>query len=258
MILYDKLLLSKGKDIIRPFDKEKVINIGYDLTTEKYTIGNNSETTSVKLMPFQSAFVMSKESIELPDNVLAKVVLRNSRIRQGLTLDAPIYQPGHKTKVFFRITNVSEKEIDLDERADFATIVFEELDGNVGRPYAGTFQNEFNYKGMADYSSIYLREIEDIEEKIKNVKDIEKHIYGNVLTIMAIFVGVFSLINLNVSLANQSFDAKYLMILNLVTIGAIGSLMAILDAIVNDSKKRLLWLVPVVCFVIALLIHILL
>ena len=65
-------------------------------------MGNNKESKNIKLEPHDSAFVMSKESIELPNNIIAKVVLRNSRIRQGLTIDTPIYQPGHRTKVFFQ------------------------------------------------------------------------------------------------------------------------------------------------------------
>ena len=256
MLLYDKKLLLIGNDVIHPFDAEKVINIGYDLTTEKYTVGNNTDTQSIKLMPHDSAFVMSKEAIELPQNMIAKVILRNSRIRQGLSLDAPIYQPGHKTKVFFRITNFSDKEIDLDERDGFATIVFEELDGDVERGYSGTFQNEFDYNGMGDYTSTYVREFEEIEDKIKNVKEVEKQIYGNVLAIMAIFVAVFSLLNLNVSLAGHGLDTKYLLVLNMVTIGAVGLLMAIVDTIINNSKKILLWIVPVVCFIVAILLQV--
>ncbi len=256
MLIYDKKLALMGANMIHPFDKDKVINIGYDLSTEKYTLGNNADTKEVKLLPGDSAFVMSKETIQLPKNVCARVVLRNSRIRQGLSLDAPIYQPGHKTKVFFRITNVSDKEIDLDDRVEFATIIFEELEGEVDKPYSGTFQNEFDYNGMGDYTSVYSREFKEIDDKIKGVKEVEKHIYGNVLAIMAIFVGVFSLINLNVSIAQQSFDTKYLLVLNAVTVGAVSALMAIVDAIVNDSKKRFLWVIPIVFFILAILIQV--
>ncbi len=253
MIIYDKKLFTMGADIIHPYDADKVVNIGYDLSTEKYTVGDNKDTDNIRLMPHQSAFVMCKEAIELPKNVCAKVILRNSRIRQGLSLDAPMYQPGHKTKVFFRITNLSDKEINLDIRDEFATIVFEELEEDVEKPYTGTFQNEFNYNGMGDYSSVYSRELEDIEKKINGVKEVEKHIYGNVLAIMAIFVGVFSLINLNVTMAQQSLNTKFLLVLNISMVGAVAALMAIVDAIVNDSKKKLLWIVPVVCFALALM-----
>jgi deoxycytidine triphosphate deaminase len=247
--------MSKGKHMIKPFDADRVTNIGYDLSTDKFTNGKNEDVKSIRLMPHDSAFVMSREIIELPNNVLAKVILRNGRLRQGLLLDAPIYQPGHKTKVFFRITNMSEMAIDLDERADFATIMFEELDDNVDHPYMGTFQNEFDYAGMGDYSSTFSREYESIDDKLKTIKDSEKHIYGNVLAIMGIFVGVFSLINLNVSLSEHGFDAKYLLILNAVTIGAIGSLMATIDVIINDSRKKKIWIMSGVFFIAAILIH---
>lgn len=258
MVLYDKKLLSMGGDIIDPFDMDKVTNIGYDLTTEKYTYGNDTDSTIVKLQPYESAFVMSRESIDLPKNVIAKVVIRNSRLREGLTLDAPIYQPGHKTKVFFRITNLTDKEINLTEMSEFATLILYELDGEVERPYSGTFQSEFDYKGMGDYSSVYIRELDEIDNKIQNVKDVEKHIYGNVLAIMAIFVGVFSLVNLNVSFAGQGYDTKFLLVLNLVTVGSIGALLAIADIIINNSKNRIIWLVPIICFILSIILHIVL
>ena len=41
----------------------------------------------------------------------------------------------------------------------------------------------------------------DIEKKVDTVKNIEKNVYGNVLSIMGIFIGIFSLVNVNLSLA---------------------------------------------------------
>mgnify|MGYP002869348437 CR=1 FL=1 len=258
MLVYDKKLLECGGDIISSFDRDRVTNIGYDLSTEKYTVGEKMENTSVKLMPYESAFVMSRESIKLPNDLIARVVLRNSRIRQGLTLDAPIYQPGHETKVFYRITNISDKEINLDERDEFATIIFEKLDGEVEKKYSGTFQKEFDYRGMGDYSSIYIRELDEINDKISSIKDVEKHIYGNVLAIMAVFVGVFSLLNLNVSFGGFGLDTKALLILNLAMCGSVSLMMGIVDNVVNNSKHKFLWGVSALCFVIALMIQALL
>ena len=50
----------------------------------------------------------TSELIHLPSTLVARVMLRNSRIRQGLSLDAPLYFPGHSTRVFFRVTNIGQ------------------------------------------------------------------------------------------------------------------------------------------------------
>lgn len=80
--------------------------MSYDLTTDYFYVGGG-RASSAKLMPGDSAFVVAKEIVALPDDLAARALLRNSRIRQGLSLDAPLYFPGHKTAVFFRVTNVS-------------------------------------------------------------------------------------------------------------------------------------------------------
>lgn len=79
--------------------EENVGPVSYDLRTlEFYPMGGKA--TEVELMPGESVFVGSQEVIHLPNTLAARVMLRNSRIRQGLSLDAPLYFPGHSTRVF--------------------------------------------------------------------------------------------------------------------------------------------------------------
>lgn len=107
--------------------------------------------------PNALVFVVTEEIVKLPNNLAATVLLKNSRMRQGLSLDAPLYFPGHETRVFFRITNVSSNEIELDARKPIAQIAFQQV-SSVEKPYHGTFAQEFNFKGMGDYESSYRKE----------------------------------------------------------------------------------------------------
>ena len=100
-------------------------------------------------MPGDSVFVATKESIHLPKNLVARVLIKNSRLRQGFTLDAPLYFPGHETVVYFRVTNVSSDEISLSPARPIAQLTFEEVSGEVEHPYQGAFSNEFEFKGLA-------------------------------------------------------------------------------------------------------------
>ena len=88
------------------------------------------------------------EIIHLPGTLVARVMLRNSRIRQGLSLDTPLYFPGHSTRVFFRVTNVSQGAIALDCVCGIAQLVFERVEGEVEHPYNGAFTDEFDYRGV--------------------------------------------------------------------------------------------------------------
>lgn len=101
MVLADsriKELIYSG--VLDNADLSKVGPVSYDLTTRAFYT-NDGEQASVTLLPGDSVYVASKEAIHLPDNLVARVLLKNSRMRQGLSLDAPLYFPGHSTVGFF-------------------------------------------------------------------------------------------------------------------------------------------------------------
>ena len=219
--------------------------IGYDLRTEHYCTSESRNMDSCMLQPGESAFVACREIINLPCDVLARISLRNSRIRQGFTLDAPVYQPGHHTRVFFRITNVSSSAISLDRNSSFANIHFEKLDHAPEKPYSGVFQNEMNFSDMAEYRNLYRREIQKVQSKVDEVKHLERNIYTNIITLMSIFIALFSLINVNVDIAfAEKVEKMRIIVSNLITIGSISFLVSLIQ--LCTSRKRWLWVVLMV------------
>lgn len=256
MILADKQIRTLGERLIVPFASDQVQNICYDLTTEAFCSAPGSETDEITLAPGDSVFVKTEERIILPGNMVGIVCLRNSRIRQGLDLKAPIYQPGHDTKIFFRLTNISHQAIQLDCGKGIASIMFEELSVEVEQPYNGTFQSEFEFKGMGAYTSSLSKDMTNIAEKVDHVKSIEKSIYGNVLALMAIFVAIFSLINVNISLTVQNVGAKILLTMNFATVGSIGFLVAVINTVLPSGKYRVwVWLVCILAFAAAIAVQ---
>ena len=256
MIYYDKLMKEKREELIQPFSDENVTAISYDLSTEAFALEPGKESRRFVLDPGDSVFVKSKETIELPANVIGKVILRNSRIRQGLDLTAPIYYTGHHTKVLFRVTNISKKRIELDTENGIASLMFEDIGGEVEKVYSGAFQKEFDFNGMGSYSSEYQDEIFDIEKKVDDIRHIEKNIYGNVLAIMAVFVGVFSLVNIN--LQNVSMGMLDLISLDLTMVGAVGFFIAIINTVLPGGRYILqVWGACIAAFATAILLQLL-
>lgn len=227
-MLTDRQIKAQGAQVISPYNEQQVQAIGYDLTSETFYRLDEKEVQFIELQPMESVFVRCKENIFLPNDMAAKVVLRNSRIRQGLLLTAPVYYPGHKTPVFFRITNVSASEITLKQGCGLATIMFERLSEEVEHPYSGTFQQEKQYVGMGAYKDVYTSAMSRASQKIDELKSTEKNIYTNVLALLAIFVAVFSVINVNVSLVNAGDPSLIkLVVWNLCTLGAVGFLVSL-------------------------------
>ena len=138
------------------------------------------------------------EGVQLPHTIAARVLLKNSRIREGLTLDAPLYFPGHRTVVYYRVTNVSADTITLCSTRPIAQIAFERVEKPVDNAYKGTFQDEMEFRGMGRYEDVYREEIKQVESTADEIKSVERRMYGNVMAIMAILAGIFTLVSVNV------------------------------------------------------------
>ena len=255
MVLTDKQIAQRVKDfqLIDSYYDECLTSIGYDLRAKQFYMGNGAED-SVTLLPNESAFVESVEIVSMPNDLLGKVYLKNSRIRLGLTLDAPVYQPGHKTRIYFRVTNVSADSITLYAGDKYAMVVFEQLEEEPEQTYNGVFRDEFNFRGLGDYKDIYKRQRKEIEKKTEDLKELERSIYGNVLSILAIFMALFSFLTMNVSLSANSATMEQYLIFNVLLLGGISFLVALLNMATKKAKWAH-WIPAAVCFVIALLLY---
>ena len=103
---------------------------------------------------------------------------------------------------------------------------------------------------MADYTSQYADQIKSLDGKINNLKSLEKSIYGNVVTILTIFIAIFTILNVNISLAETAATAKAFLIYNLATLGAISFLGVLMEELIHreGQRKHWLWLIPGICF----------
>ena len=263
MLMIDKRLYEQGASMLKPFCAEQVTNIGYDLRTDCFLLDTKTAKSEVDLAPGDTVFVRAAEELDLPDNMAAAVQLRNSRIRQGLSLTAPIYQPGHKSKVFFRVTNATRQVIHLDTKKGIGYLIFMPLEESVKNPYNGAFQNEDAFVGMSTYQSALADDVTELEKKVDAVKNIEKNVYGNVLSIMGIFIGIFigifSLINVNLSLVTANATMATLLTFNFATVGAIAFLIGLINAILPDGKNHnKLWWASGIAFAASILVQFLL
>lgn len=237
MFLVDKEIreMVQSKKIIEPFKEEQLGVISYDLTIKNIVTSEKKEQEKYSLEPGEVIFIASEEVIDLPKDLLGIVHNKNSRIRQGLTVESPIYQPGHHTRVFFRIQNISSYKIVLEKGDSVAQISFSKTAEISEKPYRGSFSNEFDYKGMGNYESNYKARMTEYEEKKKELESLEYKIYGTIVALMAIFISVFALINTNAGIANAqqnmaSLKTKYLLF-NLSLVGSLSFMFTITSAI---------------------------
>lgn len=259
MILVDREIRALSEEelgLIRGFDQSCLSSVGYDLRTEYFVVDKKERQTAV-LLPGESVFVASREAVQMPTNLLGRVYLRNSRIRQGLSLESPVYQPGHFSKVFFRLRNLSNNEIELSTGEKYAMIVFEQLTGEPDKHYGGTFQEEIDFKGLADYKEIYEKQMNEINRKTEDLKNIERSIYANVLVILTVFVALFSFMTANLGFFSEETTAKEFLVGNFILLGSISFLVAMLRTTIEIKKykgfeKWAIWVAVLAFFGIAL------
>lgn len=222
----------------------------------KYIVGDENAELAVKeLEPGETAIVAANERINMPDDMIGTIIHKNSRLRTGLSVSAPVYRPGHKTRIFLSVSNLSGSKIEIAAGESIAAIMFDRLEQKPDTVYTGGFQDENAYKGLGNYESVWGTRIKKIDDKYLSIKDLEKSIYGNVLVIMTIFLGLFSLLNFELSvvksIANDIFNiVRY----NIIYLGSISLLICLANLILPYGGKRkwLLLIIPFVCILISL------
>lgn len=90
MILSDKSIKKLSQTVfLEGYDESNVQSVSYDLITDKI-IKNNTESLEYRLHPNEMVMIKCKEKLRIPNDMVGKVVDKNSRIRQGLLVTSPV------------------------------------------------------------------------------------------------------------------------------------------------------------------------
>lgn len=266
MFIVDKQIAEKcsNKELIAEnYDETNVGAISYDLTLDEVIV-NTTEHDSYNgyvVEPNQTVFVSTKEIVRIPDNYLGIVSEKNSVMREGLVVSAPIYQPGHRTRCFLRVINISSNEITISKGKKIAQILFYQLDNIPNTTYSNrqdaSFNDEIKFRGLGNYESEYKKEIKIIEKAEKDLEDKANTIYANVLTFMGIIATIFTLITINFeAFKSQNFSKIEILSLNLTIAFAISVLMGIILIFINKKRKWWTYLIFALVTVGLLLVNI--
>ena len=262
MILVDKQILEyigNGELIAAGFQEDSLSGVSVDLTVSCIIDPEANEASEYVIDSGETVFVKTREQLSIPSNILGRVAEKNSRMRQGLKVDAPYYQPGHKTYAFLRVQNISSKLITLREGMTIAQIMFEELADVPNVPYDkqtdASFQNEAEYVGLGSYKNEYEKDIKDKVEKANRELDEMSHkIYGNVLALMGILAAVFSILTTNAeALHHANIDARYVITMNLSMAMSIAILMGLVLLFLNKAKNKILLFIYIAILLLLIL-----
>ena len=233
---------AEAEALISPFDENHVKSISYDLDIEGYINKDGSLSKErVCLHPGESVMIKTIQSLKMPTDLVGIIGERNSKIRQGLEVVGPHYFPGHTTAIYLRVTNVSPLDIELQQGDGIAQIFFEKLSEEPEVSYAdqegASFNNETAYLGYGKYQAAYEKQMHNIANATNKLENLESTMYGNILTLMGIFVSVFSLIMVNFSNI-KNIEPSMLIKINVSLACIICLFMGLILFFLNTSKKE--------------------
>lgn len=240
MYLHDLELKRVAEKALDSFDQNQLGPVSYDLQIQ-YIIKPDEDKRKYddySLNPGETVFIASREILSVPDDCMCFISIRNSCIRMGLDINAPIYHPGHHTRLFIRVTNTSSNIIELKKMDSVCNLMFYQLDKATETPYSGKFRDQFDYDDVSEFRSTKLPELIKAEKAVKDVEGMERNIYTNVVTIMTVFIGIFSLMNLNINLLGTAISEKYLILFNLVLLAGISLLTTLVALVVGKGKTK--------------------
>lgn len=143
--------------------------------------------TPYQLKPQETVFVKTTEALNMPGNLVARILEKNSVMRLGLQISGPLYQPEHHTAIFIRVTNVSEHNIELQHDFSIAQIVFEKIATpriSYSEKANAQFVNDFWFKIPIHLIKKSIKPEEQFNEQIKTVE-------SRVLSVFTMFMGAF-------------------------------------------------------------------
>lgn len=220
MILVDKDIIERSKEIfISGYNEEFVKPISYDIHI-KEIIADNGNVDEYNLEPQQAIMVKCVEEISVPTDLLIRVENKNSLIRQGITIVSPVYNPGHRTPIYIRVENISPNIFKISKNLSIAQLVFEQLSSKPNHSYDqqvnASFNDEWKYRGLSNYKDYYEQRTSKANKAKKELEDKESSIYTNILTMMGIFVSIFSLITVNFNQLNsKNLTGDFILKMNL-------------------------------------------
>ncbi len=259
MVLTDKDIRSlceqKEMPLIMGFQEENLGAVSYDLTIKNILTSDKLTQTNYNLAPGEYVYVEMQEGLNMSDDLIGRIEEKNSRMRMGMVVSGPTYQPGHKTAIFLRVQNISSNIIVLHASMNIAQIVFEKLTQKPEYTYADrkdtAYNNEFDYTGYSSYESEYAKDIKKISKIQDSLEDKEVQIYGNILTFMGILMGIFSIITLNFeAFAKTKMTMNFIIAMNLTITLAIEFLMGIILIFINKNMTRKKLITYIVCVIL--------
>jgi dCTP deaminase len=191
------------------FKSERIAQVAYELSLGDEIFRTDSkgqvkeslvENSQVTLEPGQFALLLTKETILIPDKLIAFISIKFSLKKKGLVNISGFHvDPGFKGKIKFSVYNAGPSSITLDRDKPYFLIWLSELTSAAATPYKGSHDGQHH---------IDSEDVNDLKGEIASPNALLKLINKNKnrLTTVKLVAGI--LITICGGIALDSFNKK--------------------------------------------------
>jgi dCTP deaminase/dUTP pyrophosphatase len=147
LIRENKLLENCVEDFVEGAGYDLRVGRFYDASGSTYIARDERRLPEVKeipeeillLKPGQYVLMETMERVNMPEDLIARVLNRSSLFRCGASTFNALVDPGYRGTLTFGLKNISDHEFSIQKGARVAQIVFEEVKG-AAESYSGRYQ----------------------------------------------------------------------------------------------------------------------
>lgn len=188
---------ERNELICEDFVRENVKQACYELRVGNYYYDLSNETKRIEieedgyvlLRPFQRVVIITKEKLNIPSNILARILTKGALFSLGILPVNTYADPGFYGRLGIVLHNASHHYLKLKYKESIAKIEFDRLQVPVERPYRGQHGYETNIWPIQEEDHILQKS--ELEKELGYISDINEIEYAFGKRVANIFRKIF-------------------------------------------------------------------
>ncbi len=157
------------------FNDKHVRNASYDLTTESIVDMDGCSHSFYKLPPQGMAYVIFKEKINLPTDIIEFAHVKTSITQRGImATNIGIIDPGYEGYISTLLINFGSKTFSLSQGNPYLRLTFHKVNSNYKSEAISAITNE---KYIIDRRS----DTDNLDQKFLNLSSVSSEVFGRVV-----------------------------------------------------------------------------
>lgn len=177
-----KEFVEAGKLVVENYNVNNLKQACYELRAGNtyFDLNNNGKRYEIEddeIIPFkphQRVAIITKEKLDIPNNILARIITKGSLFSLGISPVCTYADPGFCGNLGIVLQNCSNNYIKIKCNEAIAKIEFEQLEQEVSKPYSGQHGFETNIWPIRSDKIMNEQEIASAFPKRNDITEIEQ------------------------------------------------------------------------------------